>query len=161
MSTVIQPRMVKRPPFTVEASGYEPVDGETIPRRNPAAKDKLITRLDGDVATTYDILRRGAKKFGNAKCVGSRSLITTHVENKKVKKMVDGVEKEVDKKWTYFEMSGYSYMSFVEFEKYALQIGAGLRSLGLSKGSRVHLYAATSANWLAMAHGQLSSLQCN
>ncbi|CRG91424.1 long-chain acyl-CoA synthetase [Talaromyces islandicus] len=151
--TTLQPRMAKRPPFTVEASGYEPVDGETIPRRNPAAKDKLITRPADDVATTYDILRRGARLFGNAKCVGSRTLIKTHVENKKVKKLIDGVEQEVDKKWTYFEMSGYSYLSFVEFEKLVHQIGAGLRKLGLSKGNRVHLYGATSAHWLALAHG--------
>lgn len=141
--TTLQPRMAKRPPFTVEASGYEPVEGETIPRRNPAAKEKLITRPADDVATTFDILQRGSKLFGNAKCVGSRKLIKTHIENKKVKKLIDGVETEVDKKWTYFEMSEYSYLSFIEFEQLALQLGAGLRKLGLSKGSRVHLYAAT------------------
>jgi long-chain acyl-CoA synthetase len=141
--TTLQPRMAKRPPFTVEASGYEPVEGETIPRRHPAAKDKLITRPAEGIATTFDILRRGAKLFGNAKCVGSRSLIKTHIENKKVKKLIDGVEQEVDKKWTYFEMSEYSYLSFIEFEKLVLQIGSGLRKLGLSKGSRLHLYGAT------------------
>ncbi|KAH8690803.1 putative fatty acid activator Faa4 [Talaromyces proteolyticus] len=149
----IQPRMAKRGPFTVEASGYDPVDGETIPRRNPASKDKLITRPADDVATVYDIMRRGARLFGNAKCVGSRRLIKTHVENKKVKKVIDGVEQEVDKKWTYFEMSEYSYLSFNEFEKLVLQLGSGLRKLGLSKGDRLHLYAATSAHWLALSHG--------
>ncbi|OKL61917.1 hypothetical protein UA08_02601 [Talaromyces atroroseus] len=154
--TPILPRMVKRAPFTVEASGYEPVEGETIPRRNPLAKDKLITRPAEDVATVYDILRRGAKVFGNAKCVGSRRILKTHVENKKVKKVIDGAEQEVDKEWTYFELSGYSYLSFVEFEQFALQLGAGLRSLGLNKGNRIHIYAATSANWLAIGHGAAS-----
>lgn len=152
----IVPRMSKRGPFTVEASGYEPVEGETIPRRNPIAKDKLIARPAEDVASVYDILRRGAKVFGNAKCVGSRRILKTHVENKKVKKLVDGVEQEVDKKWTYFELSDYSYLSFIEFEQLALQLGAGLRKLGLNKGDKVHLYAATSANWLAMGHGAAS-----
>jgi long-chain acyl-CoA synthetase len=141
--TTLQPRMSRRAPFTVEASGYEPVEGETIPRRHPASKDKLISRPADDVATIHDILRRGAKTFGNAKCVGSRRIIKTHVENKKVKKLVDGVEQEIEKKWTYFELTGYEYLSFVEFEKLVLQLGSGLRKLGLEKGNRVHLYAAT------------------
>lgn len=135
--------MVKRPPFTVEASGYEKKEGETIPRRNPLAKDKLILRPAEDVATTYDIFKRGAAKFGNAKAVGTRRLLKTHVENKKVKKVVDGVEKEVDKKWTYFELSGYEYKSFIEYEQLALQLGCGLRKLGLSKETKIHLYGAT------------------
>lgn len=33
----------------------------------------------------------------NAKAMGSRKLIKTHQETKKVKKMVDGEEREVDK----------------------------------------------------------------
>ncbi|KAJ9302299.1 hypothetical protein DTO271G3_1165 [Paecilomyces variotii] len=152
----IQPRMVKKPPFTVEASGYEKKEGETIPRRNPLAKDKLILRPAEDVATTYDVIKRAAEKFGNAKAVGTRRIIKTHVENKKVKKIVDGVEKEVDKQWTYFELSGYEYKSFIEYEKLALQLGAGLRKLGLEKGSKIHLYGATSAHWLAMSHASAS-----
>jgi long-chain acyl-CoA synthetase len=56
---------------------------------------------------------------------------------------VDGQETEVDKKWTYFEMSGYVYMSFIEYEKLALTCGSGLRSLGLVKDDKLHLYGAT------------------
>ncbi|KAK2759350.1 long-chain fatty acid-CoA ligase [Arachnomyces sp. PD_36] len=153
---VLYPRIVKKPPFSIEGSGYEPKKGETIPRRNPEAKDGLITRPAPDIGTTYDILRRSAEKFGNAKAVGSRKLVKTHVENKKVKKMVDGQEQEVDKKWTYFELSGYSYLSFVEYEKLALQLGAGLRNLGIDKTVKIHLFGATSAHWLAMSHGAAS-----
>lgn len=139
----IQPRMYKKPPFSVEAPGYEPVEGETIPRRLPAAKNGLILRPAEDVGTTYDVFRRSARVYGNAKAVGTRHLVKTHVENKKVKKVVDGVEKEVDKQWTYFEMSGYSYKSFVEYEKLALELGCGLRKLGLEKPDKIHLYGAT------------------
>lgn len=137
------PKMTKKPPFSVEAPGYEKVDGETIPRRNPAAKDKLIARPSDEVATVFDNLKRAAEKYGNAKAIGTRKLIKTHVENKKVKKMVDGKETEVDKKWTYFEMSEYSYMSFIEYERLALSCGCGLRSLGLVKDDKLHLYGAT------------------
>ena len=140
---VMYPKMTKRPPFSVEATGYEKVKGETIPRRNPIAKDKLITRPSDEVGTVFDNLKRAAEKFGNAKAIGSRKLIKTHTENKKVKKMVDGQEMEVDKKWTYYEMSGYTYISFVEYEKLALSCGSGLRNLGLVKDDKLHLYGAT------------------
>ena len=36
--------MEEKGPFTVEASGYEKVDGETLPRRHPAAK--VCSELD-------------------------------------------------------------------------------------------------------------------
>lgn len=137
------PQQSKKPPYTVEASGVEKKKGETIPRRNLKAKDKLITRPAEDVATTYDNLKRAAAKYGNAKCIGTRRLIRNHVENKKIKKVVDGKETEVDKKWTYSELSEYNYMSFIEFEKLALQLGAGLRKLGVNKYDKVHLYGAT------------------
>ena len=137
------PRFIKSPPFSVEVPGYEPVQGETIPRRHPTAKDKLTTTPSEDVRTIFDILKRSADKFGNAKALGSRRLIKTHHETKKVKKTVDGVTKEVDKNWTYFELSEYSYMSFVEYEKMVLEVASGLRNLGLVKGDRVHLFAGT------------------
>lgn len=37
-----------------------------------------------------------------------------------------------------------------------LELGSGLRKLGLTKGDRVHLFAATCSNWLAMSHGAAS-----
>jgi long-chain acyl-CoA synthetase len=128
---------------TVEVAGYPRVEGETIPRRNIKTKDKLVESPHPDIRTVHDILRYSAKKFGNAKAIGSRKLLHTHNEVKKIKKMVDGKETEVDKKWTFFELSGYSYMSFVEFEKLALELGAGYRKLGLNAGDKVHLFAAT------------------
>ena len=118
-------------------------EGETIPRRHVLAKDKLWTRPSDDVATVFDNLKRAAEKFGNAKAIGTRKLLKTHTENKKVKKMVDGREIEVDKKWTYFELSEYSYMSFIEYEKLALSLGYGFRHLGLVKDDKIHLYGAT------------------
>lgn len=139
----VQPQMVRKPPFSVNASGVEKKDGETIPRRHPLAKDELLITPASEVKTIYDNLRRAARKFGNAKALGTRKIIKTHVENKKVKKMVDGVEQEVDKKWTYYELSPYSYISFIEYEQLALQGGAGLRSLGLNAGDKIHLYGAT------------------
>nr|KMM69397.1 long-chain-fatty-acid-CoA ligase 1 [Coccidioides posadasii RMSCC 3488] len=150
---VLYPRISKKPPFTVEAPGFEPVKGETIPRRHPAAKDGLITSPDPEITTVYDNLRWSVKKYGNKKAIGSRRLIRTHVETKKVKKLIEGVEQEVDKEWTFFELSGYTFMTFNEYETLALQLGAGLRKIGHEKDSRIHLFSATSAHWLALSHG--------
>jgi len=121
----------------------KPVEGESIPRRNSQYVDKLLTRPEEGVATVFDIVTRAARVFGSAKAVGTRKLLKTHNETKKVTKIVDGREQQVDKKWTYFELSGYTYLSFIEYEQQALQIGAGLRKLGLVRDDRVFLFAAT------------------
>lgn len=141
-------------PYTAEATGAQKVEGETIPRRNLVSKDALkLTPTDG-VETLYDILRYSSAKFGNAKAVGARRIVNVHEETKKIKKMVDGVEQEVDKKWQYFELSPYKYKSFVEFEKLALSVGSALKNLGFVPQDRMHLYASTSMQWLASAHGK-------
>ncbi|KAI9750972.1 MAG: ADP-ribosylation factor GTPase activating protein, ER-Golgi transport [Chaenotheca gracillima] len=152
----IYPRFSKKPPFSVDAPGYEPVEGETIPRRNPKSAKVLQTTPEEGIATLFDILKRSSAKYGNAKAIGSRKVLNTHEEIKKIKKVIDGQEQTIDKKWTYFELSEYHYVSFVEYERLALQLGAGLRKLGMNPNDRLHIFAATSANWLGMSHGAVS-----
>ncbi|OTA62386.1 long-chain-fatty-acid-CoA ligase [Hypoxylon sp. EC38] len=145
--------MVQKPPFMVEAPGAEEVEGETKPHRHFKAKDGLITRPASHIATTYDILIDTASKHGDKPAIGTRKLITTHTEIKKVPKVVDGVKKEVEKEWTYFELSPYSFLTYNEYKTRALRVGAGLRKLGLEPGDVLHIFATTSANWLCMSHG--------
>jgi len=151
-----QAQAVKRGAVSVEAPGAPKVEGETTPRRNVKAKDGLKMQPNGEISTLYELLRWSARTYGNAKACGSRKTVNVHVEKKKIKKMVDGEQVEVDKEWTYFELSPYKYMSFVEFEKLALTLGAGLKALGLVPQDRLHLFASTSSQWLAMAHGTIS-----
>ena len=138
-----QPKQYRTGPFTAEAPGFKKVEGETIPRRNIRTKDALKSRPAPDIATIYDIVTNASKTFGNAKAVGSRKLVKMHEEVKKIKKQVDGKDQEVDKKWSYFEMSPYNYMSFIEYERMVLQIGSGFRKLGMNPQDRVHIFAAT------------------
>lgn len=140
---VLQARMSRSPPFTVEVPGAVKIEGETIPRRNARTPDALRSTPEPGVNTVFDILTRSAKKFGESQAVGWRKLIKKHEEVKKIKKMVDGVVKDVDKKWLFFEMSGYHFLTFVEYERLALQLGSGFRKLGLVKDDRVHIYATT------------------
>lgn len=153
----ILPRMQAKGPFSVPSPGAQAKDGETLPRRLPQAVPDLITVPgSGKITTTFELVKQSAEKYGNARCLGSRKLVNTHRETKKVKKMVDGEEREVDKQWTYFELSPYEYITFHEYERLTLQLGSGLRKIGLTKADRLHLYAATSQHWLAMSHGAAS-----
>lgn len=154
--TTIQPRLQAKPPYSIEVPGQKTVEGETPIRRIPAAVPDLVAKPAPNISTVYELVRVSVEKFGNAKAMGSRKLVRTHQETKKVKKIVDGEEREVDKQWTYFELSGYEYITYSEYEKLILELGAGLRKLGLDKGDRVHLFAATSSHWLAMSHGAAS-----
>ncbi|AEO64021.1 uncharacterized protein THITE_2109696 [Thermothielavioides terrestris NRRL 8126] len=143
---------VQKPPYTIEAPGVQPVEGETIPRRHPKAKDGLVERPAPGVNTTFDLLKRSAEHYGNEPAIGSRKLIRTHKEKKKVPKVIDGRSTEVEKEWTYYELSNYSYLTYREYFEQVLQVGAGLRKLGLSPKDRLHMFATTTPQWLAMAH---------
>jgi long-chain acyl-CoA synthetase len=161
LKTVVPlPKIYKHEPRTAEAPGFKKVDGETIPRRNAKCNDALKVRPHDSIHTAHDILKYAASKFGNAHALGSRKLIKTHTEVKTIKKVVDGKDTTVEKSWQYAELGPYSYKSFVEFEQLCLQLGAGLRKLGLVAGDKVHLFAQTHPHWLASAHGTLiASLQ--
>ena len=137
------PQMSGRGPFTVEATGQPKKEGETVPRRHPAAREKLVTAPSDDVRTIYDILQHSADKFGNAKALGSRRLLKTHHDRKMVKKNVDGQVKEVEKTWSYAELSEYHYISFVEYQRLVLQLASGLRKIGMQKDDRLELFAGT------------------
>ncbi|KAH0267600.1 putative AMP-binding enzyme, partial [Aureobasidium melanogenum] len=149
----LQPRIVKSGPSTVEVEGVEKVDGETIPRRHPVAKDRLHERLEPEVRTIFDILRQAARTHGHAHALGSRRVLDTHTEIKKTK---DKEGKPIEKQWTYYELSDYSYLSYVQFEQRALLAGMAMRSLGLSRNDRIKIYGATSAFWFTVAHGAIS-----
>lgn len=161
------PKLVSKPPYTLDVPGQTPVQGETPVRRTPTCinglHDKPANRRFGEketigeeITTIYKLVKWAALAYGDSQCMGSRKLVNTHVETKKVKKMVDGEEREVDKNWTYFELGHYEFITFKEYEQRTLDVGAGLRALGLNAGDRVHIFAATSQNWLAMSHGAAS-----
>jgi long-chain acyl-CoA synthetase len=146
----LQPRVVKQGPYTVVAHGALPVAGETLPRRHPSAQYELLKHPEQGVATVFDILERSARKFGAADALGSRRVLGMHVKTRNVS---DGRGGTVEKEWTLYELSEYSYISFHELRNQALCTGAAMRGLGLQQGDRVEIYGATSAFWFTVAHG--------
>lgn len=153
---ILTPRQTARPPYSVEAPDQKDIQGETKARRHPHAANGLIGKPAENVSTTFELVQVSVEKYGTANIMGSRRLLCTHQETKKVKKIIDGEERLVDKQWTYFELSGYEYLTYNDYLQRILQIGAGLRHLGLVAGDRVHIFAATSANWLSISHGAAS-----
>lgn len=143
---------IKTPPFTIDAPGAPDIEGETKPRRHPKAKHGLVTRPHPDVDTVFSLIKRSAEVYATERCLGSRQLLTIHDEVKKVPKIVDGKKQMVDKKWQYFELSGFSFVTYAEYETHLLSLASGLRKLGVERGDKVHMFASTSANWLAISH---------
>lgn len=143
---------VQQPPFSIQARGELAKDGETPPYRNIKAKDGLIEKPSPNVSTIYELVKNSAHNFPDKHAIGSRKLIKTHTDSKKVDKVVDGETKKVTKEWQYFELSGFSYLTYAQYEKRLLQVGAGLRKLGLEPRDKVHLFASTSPNWLCLSH---------
>jgi long-chain acyl-CoA synthetase len=149
-----QAQALRKGPYTAEVAGTPKVDGETIPRRNLAATERLKTVPNDDVKTLYDIMRHASAKYGNAKAVGSRRIVNRITETKKIKKMIDGKEQLVDKNWEYFELSGFKFKSFIEFEKMTLAVGSAIQKLGFKPKDKMHIFAATSVQWFASTHGE-------
>jgi long-chain acyl-CoA synthetase len=144
VDAVLKPCMRKAAPFSVSVPGTEEVPGETRPRRNPAAIDGLISQPHPSIHTGYDIPQYAARTYGDAKCMGTRTLLATHRESK----FIGGVLKE----WEYFELGPYQYLTFVEFQDLISTLGSGLHHLGLYCGDKLHLYGSTSLPWMSVAH---------
>lgn len=149
----IYPQVQKKGPYTVEPENAEHISGETLPRRHPTASTTLLSCTSPGILTIYDILTRSVRKFHSAPAIGSRRVLRTHTETKKVK---DGRGELVDKTWTYYELSDYSYTSFAELERRAVRLGAAMRGVGLERGDRIAIYGATSGFWFTVAHGAAS-----
>ncbi|KAF8857891.1 acetyl-CoA synthetase-like protein [Acephala macrosclerotiorum] len=152
-TAIVQPGMFHKGPFSTEISSVEKVEGETIPRRNAKYVDGLLSRPRPDIHTLYDVLIYARDAYGDAHAMGWRQLIEMHEEIKSAKRKVNGVEQIVEKKWRFYEMSKYKYLSYKDYFQRAVEIGQAFRKAGLEPGDRVHIFAATSMKWLAISHG--------
>lgn len=124
--------------------------GETAPRRKTGNKDAPLERpADIKATTLFEYFEECVAMHGSNNAMGWRKFIDTHVEVKKVTKIIDGEEKEVDKDWTFYEYSPYEFISYKDLSKLIKQYGRGLVELGLkSKESKLHIYAQTSPRWM-------------
>lgn len=124
--------------------GPEPKQGEGKPRKNYIIRDEGLAErpMDGMV-TVYDVLEYVDRTYGTKNAIGYRDVIKTHVEEKEVTKTVGGKEVKEMKKWSYFELSEFKYLSFTDLRKHSDSIGRGLADFGLEKGNIFNIYAST------------------
>ncbi|KAI8335770.1 hypothetical protein BC941DRAFT_429317 [Chlamydoabsidia padenii] len=137
--------------FTVEV-GPEQLNGGRI-RRSYLSPDSLTRIPDTTVHTLYDILLYAKKKYGHRNAFGYRSTEKVVSEDKMVTKYLNGEEKQETKTWSYFQLSPYKYLTYVQVSREAHYLGAGFAHLGLTEKSKVELFAPTSMGWLLTAHG--------
>ena len=132
--------------FSVEGLEHDPIAGETRPRRNhKVCTGKLLSTPENGVNTIFDIVVRGVQRFGDAPALGTRPILGSHVEVRKVENRNNGSEESADqqKRWSTFERGPYSWMSFKDYGMLVHHVGAGYRKLGMERGDKVHIYAAT------------------
>lgn len=135
--------MVDFGPGSVEV-GPEPRQGEGRIRRNfLVAEGELAARPMDGMDTVYDILVYTDRTYGSKNAVGYRDIVETHFEEKEVTKIVGGKEVKEKKKWSYFELSEFKYLTFTELREAAEAIGRGLADLGFKRGDIFNIYSAT------------------
>ncbi|KAJ7748019.1 hypothetical protein B0H16DRAFT_1420731 [Mycena metata] len=116
-------------------------DGPT--RRLAISADKLVTQPFAGIDTVYDVLQYVAKTHGTRDALGWRDIVDVHEEAKEVTKTVDGKEVKETKKWKYFQLSGYKYITYVQLKDQVDEIARGLLDLGLTTDDAFNIYAAT------------------
>ncbi|KAJ3547931.1 hypothetical protein NM688_g5356 [Phlebia brevispora] len=138
---------------TVEVNGPKE-DGYTRIRRLQRCKDRLITQPFEGIDTVYDVVAYAARTHGTRDAFGYRDILGVVEEEKEVTKVVGGKEVVEKKKWKYFHLSDYKYLSYLDVQEAVSEIGRAFIELGITQDDVVNVYSSTSANW------QLVSFAC-
>ncbi|KAI9468354.1 long-chain fatty acid-CoA ligase [Coemansia sp. RSA 989] len=129
---------------------------ETPVRRFHTTADKLVDRADPDITNIYAALLHGQQNRPDAELLGKRDVLGTVSEDKQVQHKVDGKMETVTKKWSYFKLGKYKWMTYNDMVEATTQLGAGFRNLGIEPKGRVLIYAPTSREWQLCAFGAFS-----
>jgi long-chain acyl-CoA synthetase len=127
---------------SVEA-GPEPPAGEGRIRRLAISADKLVTQPLEGIDTLPDVVAYTARTYGTKPALGWRDIIQIHEEEKDVQKLVDGQKVTEKKKWKYFELSDYKYLSYVDVEVAVSELARALVHLGVDKDHIFNIYSQT------------------
>ncbi|KAI0032135.1 long-chain-fatty-acid-CoA-ligase [Vararia minispora EC-137] len=125
--------------------------GESGIRRLAKTAAKLVTQPLESIKTVPDVLNYAERTHGDRRAYGYRDVVQMVEEEKEVKKMVGGKEVSEMKKWRYFQLSDYKFISFIDLKKAVVEVAGGLLELGLQKGEVVNIYAQTSPQWQFMS----------
>ncbi|KAL0952534.1 hypothetical protein HGRIS_006793 [Hohenbuehelia grisea] len=123
------------------------VEGEGPIRRLAITSGALITQPMEGIETMTDALDYAARTHGEKKAMGWRNIVDVHEEEKEVTKTVGGKPVTEIKKWKFFELSDYQYLSYVEVHEAVSEIARALVHLGVTSDRVLNLYSQTSVNW--------------
>lgn len=119
-------------------------EGEGPVRRNALVKETGLAKYPAEgVKTVYDIVEYAARTHGSRKALGWREVKDVIEEEKEVTKIVDGQEVKEKKKWKYFELSPYRYLSFIEVKEAVSEAARGLIHLGVTPEDVFNIYSQT------------------
>ncbi|KAJ2161779.1 long-chain fatty acid-CoA ligase [Coemansia sp. RSA 552] len=130
--------------------------GETATRRFHTSADRLIDHAEPGITDIYSTLLHGQQTRPDTALLGKRDVLGTVSEDKKVRHKVDGKMETVTKKWSYFKLGEYKWMTYTDVVDATTELGAGFRGLGIEPKSRVMIYAPTSREWQLCAFGAFS-----
>ncbi|KAF7297408.1 Long-chain-fatty-acid-CoA ligase [Mycena indigotica] len=125
-------------------------DNEGPIRRSAISAESLVEPPFLGIETVYELVQYCAKTHGNRNAVGWRDIVNTIEEEKDVKKVVDGKEITEKKKWKYFQLSDYKYLTFVGLLEAVDEVARGLVDMGVTTDDIFNIYAQTSLNWQLM-----------
>lgn len=128
---------------SVSAIVSEMLKGEGGVRRSVLAEEEVVDTPAHGVHSLYDVLQYSVKRRGEGNAMAHRTLEKMVSEEKKITKLVDGVETTQTKTWKYFQLSPYHYITYKDFSTKVHHIGAGLIHHGLSPKSKIEIFAST------------------
>ena len=128
---------------TVEVGTPAQTSGETTVRRNSSWAHALTDTPHPSIHTIFDLVQFNARRWGEGSCFGTRKVINVQTET--IGATINGKEGLASKgEILFWELGPYEYRSYNEVALEGLDLGGGLRRMGLSSGDRVHIYAETS-----------------
>jgi long-chain acyl-CoA synthetase len=105
----------------------------------------LVTSPDPSIKTLYDVLLHGVRVYPASRHLfGKRTVIGTVEEEKQVTKLVNGVKTQETKKWSFFKLSHYEWLTYRDVQDITTKMGQGLVSLGLKQKDKVAIFHSTS-----------------
>jgi long-chain acyl-CoA synthetase len=124
--------------WSVEVHSEPTTPGHGIPRRSWRSLE-MVESLAPNISTLYELFNESVKKYRELPCFGQR----------KVRRVIEE-EKEVNgekKKWQYFELTPYNWYTYREVQSRVIDVGAGLRELGLEPHSNLAIFLDTCLEW--------------
>ncbi|KAJ9110900.1 hypothetical protein QFC19_001409 [Naganishia cerealis] len=128
--------------------------GETRARRSYCVTE-LVTGPAPGIETVHDIARYAARTHGGKRAYASRPVLRMVDEEKDVVKTTPAGDRITEKKkWTYYVLGAFQWISYDQFLQKAVSVGSGLRELGVGDEGETmfNIYASTAVNWQVIAH---------